>query len=277
MTTTGGPEPFLADPAVGNRSTDDPVLHVDSERLEGDDIVVEPGAPRPGSRRRRLATAGAVAGVLLVGGIAAAVADNHHSPSHASNLRAVATLHPPTAHPTPPTAAVKPKITQVKSVLPNASVTTTKTTSGNVAPPASIAIGSAETPTTTMSPPPPVTTPPVEPASVLEWSATPSELSVRAGAQMSVTVTVANPTNGTVTLGTPLSCEPTMRGPRGAVIGAFVCAQITQVIQPHARIAQRYTIHATDTGATSGKALTSGTYAATVENLFTIKVNVTNS
>ena len=276
MTTTGGPEHFLADPAIGNRSADDPVVHAHAERLDGDDILVQPGAPRPGSRRRRLAAAGAVAGILLVGSIAVAVADNHHSPTHASHLRAVATLHRPTAHPTPPRAAVKPKITHAKPVL-HTPVTTATTTSGNVAPPASIATRPAAAPTTAASVPPPVTTPPVEPASVLEWSATPPELSVRAGAQTSVTVTVVNPTNGTVTLGTPLSCPPTMRGPRGMVIGSFVCVQITQVIQPHTRVAQRYTIHATDTGETSGNALTPGTYTVTVEHLFTVKVNVTSN
>ena len=276
MTTTGGPEHFLADPATDNRPTDGTAVHGHAARLDGDDIVVEPRPPGPGSRRIRLATAGAVAVILLVGGIAVGVANNHHSPNHASKLRPASAQHPPTAHPTPPRAAVKPKIKHAKAVPPNASVTITKTTSGTVAPPASIATRPVETPTTA-SPPPPVTTPPVEPASVLEWSATPSELSVRAGAQISMTVTVVNPTNGTVTLGTPMSCPPTMRGPRGAVIGDFVCDQMTQVIQPHSKIAQRYTIHATDTGDTTGTVLTPGIYTATVEHLFTIKVIVTNS
>jgi hypothetical protein len=94
---------------------------------------------------------------------------------------------------------------------------------------------------------------------------------------MSVTVTVVNPTLGTVTLGTPLSCAPTVRGPHGAVISQMFCEQMAQVMAPHSKLSQRYTIYATDTADVSGSPLPPGVYIASVENLFKFKVNVTAS
>jgi hypothetical protein len=88
-------------------------------------------------------------------------------------------------------------------------------------------------------------------------------------------VHVVNPSNGTVTLGHPLSCPPTLRGPKGHVIGYAVCTEIAQLMAPHAELTQRYVIYATDTAAAGGGALAPGAYTATIENLFAMKVTVT--
>ena len=216
--------------------------------------------------------------MLVVGGIAIAVANRDHpSSTSAPNIRSVQPVSPP-AHPTPPRAVTpkQPVPRQRRSrrsrpapVNPPAPVP--------VAPPANPVVAAPVTPPVASPTPPPVTTPPVEPASVLRWTANPAALSVKGGAHAIVTITVVNPTKGTVTLGTPLSCPPTVRGPHGAVFGGTVCAQITQTVQPKSTLTQRYTIYATDTGDASGQPLPPGVYTASFENLFKIKVNVTKS
>ena len=214
----------------------------------------------------------------MVGGIAIAVANRDHpSSSSAQSIRSVQPVSPP-AHPTPP-RAVRPK----QPVPVNTPAPVNKTAPVNppalvpVAPPASPAVPAPVTPPVASPTPPPVTTPPAEPASVLRWTASPAALSVKGGAHAIVTITVVNPTKGTVTLGTPLSCPPTLRGPHGAVFGGAVCAQIAQTVQPKSTLTQRYTIYATDTGDASGQPLPPGVYTASFENLFKIKVNVTKS
>jgi hypothetical protein len=280
VTTTGGPEHFLADPAINDTSADDPVVLERADRLDGDDIVVEPAAPGSGSRRIRLVIAGAIAAVLVVGGIAIAVANrNHPNLDHPSSVRSVQPVSPP-AHPTPPRAItpkqpVTPQQPAAQQPKPPAAIN--KTAPVPVAPPAIPVAPAPATPPVASPTPPPVTTPPVEPASVLRWTANPAALSVTGGAHAIVTITVANPTKGIVTLGTPLSCPPTVRGPHGAVFGSVICAQITQTVQPKSTLTQRYTIYATDTGDASGQALPPGVYTASFENLFKIKVNVTKS
>jgi hypothetical protein len=124
---------------------------------------------------------------------------------------------------------------------------------------------------------PPVTAPPSYPPSALQWAATPAALTIKSGGHRVLTVHVTNPTDGTVTLPHPLSCAPTLRGPKGHMIGFGVCEEMAQVMSPHDQLTQRYTIYATDTAAAGGGAVAPGTYTASVENLFDVKVTITPS
>ena len=244
MTTTGGPEHSVAEP-------------VTEQQFDGDDIVVVPDAAPPHHRRWRALAIGAVV-VLLAAGIGIAIAatrdDGHKS--------AVRTVTPPRQVPAR-TPASQPKAPKPKTVHPR--------------PPASGAPGAvvASPPVNAAPPPPPppvaptqppATSPPAEPASVLQWTATPASLSIPAGGHATLTVHVVNPTDGTVTLGNPLSCAPVLRGPKGQAIGFGVCEEMAQVMSPHDALTQRYTITAPSTP---------GNYTATVEHLFTVKVKVT--
>ena len=98
-------------------------------------------------------------------------------------------------------------------------------------------------------------------------------LSVAAGAHIVVTIKVVNPTSGTVSLPTPLSCAPTLRGPKGAVFGSTFCEQMTQQMAPHSKLTQHYTIYATDTAAAGGNSLNPAVYTLTFENLFRTNVD----
>ena len=49
------------------------------------------------------------------------------------------------------------------------------------------------------------------------------------------------------------------------------------MIKPHQHLRQQYTIFATTTADASGKPLQAGTYVASVENLFNVKVTVTKA
>jgi hypothetical protein len=111
----------------------------------------------------------------------------------------------------------------------------------------------------------------------LTWQASPAALTIKAGAHASFTITVNNPTDGTVTLGLPLSCPPTLQREHGAPIGGAVCAQMAQVMSPHQTLTQQYTIYATDTGDASGNPLAPGRYVARVENLHSVRVTITAS
>ena len=282
VTTMGGPEHSLADPATNKDSTGDSIV---VERIaDGDDIVVVPDAPTSAPRGPRRTIVGAVVAIVLIAGVAAAVATRHHSHSTASrNVRSVGSASPPAAHPTAPRRVVKPepKRAPLRPLQPKPVAHNNTTTPVAVAPPVSIAAPPPATPATSPPPPPvtapPVTTPPVEPASVLRCTATPAALTVKGGGNVGVTITVANPTKGTVTLGTPLSCAPVLRGPHGAVIGQAICEQMAQLMAPHSTLTQHFTIYATDTASAGGQALKPGVYTATFENLFKIKVNVTAS
>ena len=121
---------------------------------------------------------------------------------------------------------------------------------------------------------PPVTAPPASPTSVLQWSASPAALTIRAGGHSTVSVHVVNPSDGTVTLGHPLSCPPTLRDPKGHVVGAPVCTEMAQLLAPHEQATQQYVIYATDSGAAGGAALAPGAYTASVESLFDVRVTV---
>jgi hypothetical protein len=285
VTTTGGPEQSLAEPAPADTSTADSIR---VERVaDGDDIVIEPDSPLPPDRSRRLIVGGVVA-VLLLAGIVTAITSLARTRHGSTRVQSLAKAQLP--DPRPPVArvvkpATKPKTAGPKTAQPKTNVE--NTTPVEIAPPVSI----ATPPTAAIAPPPPavtappvatppvatptVATPPVESASVLRWTATPASLTVKGGGQAGVTVNVANPTKGTVTLGTPLSCAPILRGPHGAEIGSAICEQLAQIMAPHSQLTQHFTIYATDTASTSGQPLPPGAYTATFENLFKIKVNVT--
>ena len=128
----------------------------------------------------------------------------------------------------------------------------------------------------TPPPPPVVTAPPVESTSVLQWKATPPTISIKGGGHKTFTVTVTNPTDGTVTLPQPLSCAPVLRGPKGVAFGFGVCVEMAQVMSPHqTSLTHTYTIYATDSASAGGNALKPGNYTATIENLFTVNVHIT--
>jgi hypothetical protein len=254
VTTTGGPEHSVAEPAT-------------VEHLDGDDIVVVPDAPPVRHRRSRALFVGAVVAVVIAVGVGVAIAVTRDG-----GKADVATGAPVRTSPTP--AASQPRAQKPKP--PKKAVTQE--------PPASVApqTPGSSPPVAVAPPPPPVlpqeptdTTPAVSPPSVLQWSSTPGALTIPAGGHASLTVHVVNPSAGTVTLGHPLSCAPTLRGPKGHVIGYSVCVEMAQLLAPHDQATQRYVIYATDTAAAGGDALPPGTYTATIENLYDVRVTVT--
>ena len=278
VTTTGGPDQSFADPATTTQPADYPVVVRDGR--DGDDLRIEVEVDQPGPHHRtRMMLVGAVVVVLAAGGVAAALATrhHHHAAAGASKLSSVAPASPAAAHPKTPAVGTEPRTITGKP----ATEPTVKTPPANPAviaptvsaPPNVVSPPPAVTPAT----PPPVTVPPAEPTSVLQWKSTPVALSVKGGAHISFTVTVTNPTSGTVTLPTPLSCAPVLRGPHGAAFGFTVCEQMAQLMSPHQQLTQRYTIYATATGDPSGRALKPGAYTATVEGLYNVKVHITAS
>jgi hypothetical protein len=272
VTTTGGPDQSFADPASGSTSADDPVV-IDRETgpLDGDDIVVEPG-PTPSSHPRRRARELLVGGVVVVlvgAGIAVALASRDNGGS--SKLQSSAPVAPPAAHPTVPKPAV------VKPALPKPAPkpANVKPLPVVVPPVANSTPTAVSTPVAASPPPTAVTMPPVEPPSVLQWQSTPPSLSMNAGTAKSFTVSVTNPTNGTVNLPHPLSCAPALLRANGTAVGFGVCTEMVQVMQPHQTLARHYTIYATETADASGAPLAAGSYTARVENLYSVNVTVT--
>jgi hypothetical protein len=92
-----------------------------------------------------------------------------------------------------------------------------------------------------------------------------------------LTVTVVNPTGGTVTLGHPMSCPPTLKPLHGSPIGGAVCVEMAQIMAPHSQVVAHYTIHATDTADAGGAPLAAGQYVVNIENLHDVPVTVTAS
>lgn len=236
------------------------------ERADGDDITVIPDAPRPNSRgRMRAILVGAIVVILAVAAITIARAGSHHDTTKLSSISKVKPQFSP-GHPSHPAASVKtPTKTTTRSGVPLVSVATQTPTSAVAVAPASVP---PVTPTA-----PPVVTPPVEPASVLNWNSAPAALHVKTGKNTTFTVTVSNPTAGTVTLGQPLTCAPSLQTKQGAPIGAGLCEAMAQVMSPQQTLTQQYTISAIDSG--TGKALAPGSYVVRVENLFSIPLTVT--
>ena len=288
VTTTGGPEHYLADPAQGSESATDPVVLDDQhEPLDGDDIVVEPhGAPEHPRRRHRELIVGIVALAVIAAGVGIALAARHSSGGN-THVTSSAPVRPPTGHPadgkstpvnrqhvktkpTTPATATHVKIAPTTPAVVPTGTPVSAQSPGSVGNPAAT---SATTPPTA----PPATMPPSEPPSVLTWNAAPSTLSLQAGAHAVLTITVVNPTAGTVTLPHPISCPPALTPLHGPALGGMVCAEMAQIMAPHSKIVQHYTIYATDTGDASGAPLSAGQYLANVENLHNVKVTVTSN
>ena len=276
VTTTGGPERSLADPAAGEQIEYPIVVDRGVGELDGDGIVVEPETRTPDHprRRTRAVIVGAVVAALVVAGVAIALANRD---TGASSLRSVSAVKPPAAHPTP--NKINPNPARIVTPAPPKIV---HPKPANVTPPIVTPTAPVATPTAATPPPPPVTAPPVitpavEPTSVLQWHATPASISVTGGGHKTFTVTVTNPTAGTVTLPQPLSCAPVLRGPKGVAFGFGVCVEMTQSMTPHQQLAHTYTVWATDSASAGGNALKAGNYTATIENLFTVPVHITAS
>jgi hypothetical protein len=258
VTTTGGPEHSVTEP-------------VTVEHFDGDDIVVVPDAPPALRRRSRAAVVAAIAAIAIAVGAAVAIAvtgDDEPStvrstaPARTEPAPAPSALSAPRDEKPKPPKQVPAQNPPPVSIPPETPVSS---------PPAVVVPPPVEPPA------PPDTTPPVSPSSVLQWSATPAALTIPAGGHKALTVHVVNPSDGTVTLGHPLSCPPTLRGPNGKAVGYAVCVEMAQLLAPHDELTQEYTIYATDTGAAGGAALKPGAYTATIDNRFTVKVTITSS
>jgi hypothetical protein len=254
VTTTGGPDHSVAEPAT-----------IDTE-LDGDDIVVVPDAP-PGRRRSRAWIVGAVVVAMIAAGVGIAVAVTRDDGTTSVQSKAPAGPKPetkasepsrPRSQPTQPVGQKPPAVPAVP-VVPQTPVSSPPV---GVAPPPPPAVAQTE---------PPVNAPPQSPTSVLQWSATPAALTIPAGGDAVLRVHVVNPSDGTVTLGHPLSCPPTLRDANGHVVGSAVCTEMAQLLAPHEQQTQRYVI----TAIADGAPLEPGKYTASVENLFDVKVTVT--
>jgi hypothetical protein len=242
---------------------------------DGDDIVVVPDDPKAPSRGRlRAFLVGAIVIVLAAGGITIALINRDGT--HSTRLSSIAKrAHSSTPPPSPKQIAKKPAKKPAKTpAKPRVSAptpTAARTIPTKVVSP--IPVGPpAVTPSLPTTPP----TTPSYPPSVLTWQTTPAAPTIKAGRHATISVTVSNPTDGTVTLGQPLSCLPVLTPEHGgAAIAAGVCAQMAQLMSPHQTLTQQYTIYATATGDASGAPLATGRYKARFENLHSTWMTVT--
>lgn len=240
---------------------------------DGDDIVVIPDEPKGTSRARiRAFLVGAI--VIVLAAAAITIALINRDGTHSTRLSSIAKRdHSSTPPLRPKRVARKPAKIPAKPRVSAPTPSVVKTIPTNVGghtpvgPP-------AVTPSLPTNPP----TTPAYPPSVLTWQATPAAPTIKAGGHAVVSVTVSNPTDGTVTLGQPLSCPPVLTPePGGAAIAPGVCAQMAEVMSPHQTLTQQYRIYATATGDASGAPLATGRYKARFENLHPIWVTVTAS
>lgn len=267
MTTTGGRGDI--DLTAGEIDLTEPVVGP----ADGDDIEVLPDPERPSSRRRmRAFLVVAIVAVLAAAAITAVALSNQNSgtkrlsivPANKSRLSTP-------LHKVSPRKPIHPK-THV-TTHPHTAVSAPAPTVG-VAPTTAVAAVTTP-PTVAPTTAPPTTAPPSEPSSVLTWHSSPATLTLKGGAHETFTVTVTNPTAGTVTLGTPLSCAPALYTKHGTAVSSGVCEQMAQMMSPHQTLTQQYTIYATDTGSASGQALAAGSYLARIENLYSVSMTVT--
>ena len=177
---------------------------------DGDDIVVIPDEPKGTSRARiRAFLVGAI--VIVLAAAAITIALINRDGTHSTRLSSIAKRdHSSTPPLRPKRVARKPAKIPAKPRVsaPTPSVVTTIPTNVGghtpVGPP-------AVTPSLPTTPP----TTPAYPPSVLTWQATPAAPTIKAGGHAVVSVTVSNPTDGTVTLGQPLSCPPVLTPEHG--------------------------------------------------------------
>ncbi len=278
MTTTGGP----------GHDTEPVVLDHDAA-LDGDDIVVIPHGPEHPRKHHREIVVGVIVGILAIGAAAIALAARHDT--DASKVSTAPVAKTPAGHPTdnvskraaeqttvvsaaatahrqpraivPPPALGEPAVAHPAPAAPSA---------GAGSSPGQVGSGNTVAPTT-----PTPTLPPTSPPSALTWSTDPGAVSVKAGGHVFLTVTVTNPTAGSVTLPHPLSCAPGLQTASGAPVGGgVVCEAMAQIMAPHSHVVAHYAIYATDTGDASGAPLPAGQYAVNVEGLHTVKVTVTS-
>ena len=268
VTTTRGQGDVGFD-APAAQSTDSPVGPTIDPTAEGDDIEVLPEPAQLAARRLRALAVGGVVVLLAAAAVTVGVINHRHSGTNRLNTLSVDARSPkPKPHVAPKHPLVQPHAkphhntaTSVAVVAPTTAAAVTHTTLPAVAP----------------STAPPVTAPPVESPSVLTWQSSPATLDLTPGAHLTFSVTVSNPTDGTVTLGVPLSCAPTLETAHGAAISNVMCEQIAQVLSPRQTLTQQYTVYATSTGDATGTPLAAGRYIVRVENLYSIPVTVTAS
>ncbi len=261
MTTTGGRgDVDLTAPDLGTS--------------DGDDIEIIPAAPATTARgRMRAFLVGAIVVVLAAAAITVGVMNRNGTDS--SRLSAIAEHKKPSVtRPAVKRVATKPPAkAPVKShvSVPKRAVVTT--IPANVGAPTTV--GTPSLTPTTLSPAPTIAS---YPPQMLTWQTTPSALTVKAGGHATISVTVTNPTDGTVTLGQPLSCAPVITPENGGTaIGSGVCVEMAQIMAPHQVLTQQYTIYGTSSGDASGTPLATGRYAVRFENLHAIWMTVTAS
>jgi hypothetical protein len=243
--------------------------------LDGDDLtVVTEGTRRARERSRRrpwllLAEVGAV--VLAIAVVAFVVVQRHDSGNDRVETAAETDANGDAGTPTIPSTPLTSAPTNHPSALtPNASGAPTANSGAapvssappqqQVAPPPSTPVSAAVSPP---APPAPIaTTPqqPTSPPSVLQWSAAPSALRIRANEVATLVVTVRNPSDGVVTLPVPLSCTPKLDG-------SGVCPQMTDTVQPHSQRGQMYKV--------DPEGLAPGNYSLKIEGgLYSVPVTV---
>lgn len=230
--------------AQGER--DGQVVDLAREALDGDDITVIAPEPRPEpNRHRRLVALAVVAAVGLVGLIAALVVIRHDDSTSATTDRVASAPSGPAStvaiakndraaagavgakkatNPAPTTAAANvasPTPTVLPIQLPPA------TTAPGAIPPSR--------PATNATTPP--TAPKTSPLSALVWTA-PANVSMPSGTKLHVTVSVRNPSTGTVMLPRPLSCTPRLQGDE-------VCPEMVQLVGPGRTASATYLLDAT--------------------------------
>jgi hypothetical protein len=237
--------------------------------VDGDDITVitHESAPDP-NRRRRIVLLAFVGVVLLAGLIAALVALRHDDSTSVSTDPVASTPSLPAS-----TIATAKKDRAVAAAAATKKATTaTPTSAAKVAtPPPTIAPAVAPPAATGSNPgaiPPsqpathattPPTVPKTSPLSALVWTA-PANVSMQSGTQVHVTVSVRNPTDGTVTLPHPLSCTPRLQHDE-------VCPEMAQLVGPHQIAGTIYVLDATG--------VAPGVYRLKLEGVRPLTVTVT--
>jgi hypothetical protein len=235
---------------------------------DGDDITVitHESALDP-NRRRRVALLAVVGVVLLAGLIAAFVALRDDDSTSVSTGPVASTPSLPASTiatakngRAAPAAATK-KATTATPTSAAKVATPTPTIAPAVAPPAATgsnpgAIPPSQPATHATTPP---TVPKTSPLSALVWTA-PANVSMQSGTQVHVTVSVRNPTDGTVTLPHPLSCTPRLQHDE-------VCPEMAQRVGPHQIAGTIYVLDATG--------VAPGVYRLKLEGVRPLTVTVT--